>query len=60
MRSGKTPVEMELLPRWSNYKIGYKIFEKYAKENPDVLIEEWTQLPACEIGEQSHYQDKFN
>ncbi|WP_245208213.1 DUF2268 domain-containing putative Zn-dependent protease [Sediminibacillus dalangtanensis] len=48
------------LPRWSNYKIGYKIIEKYVEENPDVPIEEWTQLPAVEILELSHYQDKFN
>ena len=37
-----------ILP-WTNYKIGYEIMESFLIENPDVSLEEWTQMPAKDI-----------
>ncbi|MCM3720055.1 DUF2268 domain-containing protein [Fictibacillus phosphorivorans] len=43
------------IPRWSNYKIGYKITQSFIKNNPDVSIDEWTKLDYNEILKGSDY-----
>ncbi|WP_205961753.1 DUF2268 domain-containing protein [Psychrobacillus vulpis] len=43
---------------WSNYKIGHEIMEGFLEKNPDVPVEEWTQMPAEDILLKSEYKDK--
>ncbi len=41
----------------SNYKIGYEIMESFLIENPDVSLEEWTQMPAEDIYAKSNFKE---
>jgi uncharacterized protein YjaZ len=43
------------IPMWSNYKIGYQIMKSFSENNPDISIEEWTNLDAKEIVKRSKY-----
>lgn len=47
------------IPYWSDYKIGYQIMQDFIKNNPDVSIEEWTQMNAVEILELSLFEERF-
>lgn len=44
-----------ILP-WTNYKIGYEIMESFLMENPDVSLEEWTQMSVKDIYAKSNLQ----
>lgn len=43
------------LLRWSNYRIGHQIMESFLKENPDVPVQEWTEMSAEDILLKSKY-----
>lgn len=47
------------IPPWSDYKIGYQIIQDFIKNNPDVSIEDWTQMNASEILEKSRFEERF-
>ncbi|WHX28088.1 DUF2268 domain-containing putative Zn-dependent protease [Virgibacillus halodenitrificans] len=46
------------LPQWANYKIGNKIMDSFIEENPNITIDDWTDMPANEILEKSKYAEK--
>ncbi|WP_404469827.1 DUF2268 domain-containing protein [Sutcliffiella horikoshii] len=43
------------IPKWSNYRIGYRIMEDFLEKNPEVTLEEWTETRADEILELSGF-----
>ncbi|WP_404448658.1 DUF2268 domain-containing protein [Sutcliffiella horikoshii] len=43
------------IPKWSNYRIGFRIMEDFLEGNPDVTLEEWTEMRADEILELSGF-----
>jgi len=43
------------IPKWSNYRIGYRIMEDFLRGNPNVTLEEWTEMRADEILELSGF-----
>ncbi|KPB03278.1 DUF2268 domain-containing protein [Bacillus sp. CHD6a] len=43
------------IPKWSNYRIGYRIMEDFLEGNPEVTLEEWTEMRADEILELSEF-----
>lgn len=44
------------IPKWANYKIGYKIVENFLEQNPDTSVLEWTTMDADELVKQTDYQ----
>ena len=46
-------------PRNAGYKIGYNIMQEFIKNNPEISIEEWTDMDAREILEKSGYEEKM-
>ncbi|ART75431.1 hypothetical protein B4U37_04950 [Sutcliffiella horikoshii] len=42
-------------PKWSNYRIGYRIMEDFLKRNPELTLEQWTEMRADEILELSGF-----
>lgn len=44
------------IPKWANYKIGYRIMEDFLGKNPELTLEEWTQMRADEILELSGFR----
>ncbi len=44
-----------LLPKWSNYKIGFEIMQLFLAENPEVTVDEWTFMRADEIINKTNY-----
>jgi uncharacterized protein YjaZ len=50
MRTGN-----RIIPKWSDYRIGYQIMQDFLKDNPDVPINEWTFMDADQILEKSHF-----
>lgn len=47
------------IPPMSDYNIGYQIMQDFIKNNPDVSIEEWTDMRADEILELSQFEKRF-
>lgn len=47
-----------VMPRWSDYRIGYHIMQEFLKQNPNVSIEEWTFMDTDKILEMSGFLDK--
>ena len=45
------------IPMWSNYTIGYQVMEKFLEHNPNLTIEEWTQMGSKDILEKSKVKD---
>ncbi len=45
------------IPKWSNYKIGFKIVESYLSHHPDVSIKEWTMMDESEMVRGSDYSE---
>nr|WP_259547043.1 DUF2268 domain-containing protein [Heyndrickxia oleronia] len=43
---------------WSDYRIGYKIMQDYLSKNPDVPVEEWTNMNSEDILRKSNFVDK--
>ncbi|TYS67434.1 hypothetical protein FZC76_12635 [Sutcliffiella horikoshii] len=43
------------IPKWSNYRIGYRIMEDFLERNPEVTLEQWTEMRADEILELSGF-----
>ncbi|WP_226683247.1 DUF2268 domain-containing protein [Sutcliffiella horikoshii] len=43
------------IPKWSNYRIGYRIMEDFLMENPELTLGEWTEMRADEILELSGF-----
>ncbi|WP_339149279.1 MULTISPECIES: DUF2268 domain-containing putative Zn-dependent protease [unclassified Sutcliffiella] len=46
------------IPKWSNYRIGYRIMKDFLERNPDVTIEKWTEMRAEEILELSGFEEE--
>ena len=51
--------DYEEFPYWTGYTIGYNIVQEYIKNNPNVSIEEWTNIEAKDILENSRYEKRF-
>ena len=51
--------DYEEFPHWTGYTIGYNIVQEYIKNNPNVSIEEWTNIEAKDILENSRYEKRF-
>jgi len=47
-------------PFASVYTIGYRIMQDFFKNNPDVTLQEWTDMEAEDIFRKSNYEAKFN
>ncbi|MDL4843026.1 DUF2268 domain-containing protein [Aquibacillus rhizosphaerae] len=47
------------IPDRANYTIGKEIMEEFLDENPNIPIEEWTNMPANEILLESKYEESF-
>ncbi|WMM24461.1 DUF2268 domain-containing putative Zn-dependent protease [Tissierella sp. MB52-C2] len=47
------------IPRNCGYTIGYNIMQAFIKNNPDVSVEEWTNMDAKEILEKSGYEESL-
>ncbi|KMM38459.1 DUF2268 domain-containing protein [Guptibacillus hwajinpoensis] len=45
------------IPRWSNYKIGFKITESYITNHPELSIRDWTVKSGEEIVHGSHFSE---
>lgn len=45
------------IPRWSNYKMGFKIVESYLRHHPDISIEEWTMMDESKMVLGSDYSE---
>ncbi|MCG1023231.1 DUF2268 domain-containing putative Zn-dependent protease [Sutcliffiella horikoshii] len=45
------------IPKWSNYRIGYRIMGDFLENNPGVTLEEWTKMRAEEILELSGFEE---
>jgi hypothetical protein len=46
------------IPTWSTYNIGYQVMESLLEENPNLPIEEWTQMSSKDILEKSEFKVK--
>jgi len=46
------------IPTWSTYNIGYQVMESMLEENPNLSIEEWTQMSSKDILEKSEFKVK--
>lgn len=46
------------IPPWSTYNIGYQVMESLLEENPNLSIEEWTQISSKDILEKSKFKVK--
>lgn len=47
------------IPPLSDYSIGYQIMQDFLKNNPEVSIEEWTEMKAADILELSRFEERF-
>lgn len=47
------------ITHWTNYRAGYQITQSFLKNNPEVSIEEWTELVPKEIILGSEFKDFF-
>lgn len=47
------------IPRNCGYRIGYTIMQEFIKNNPDVSVEEWTNMDAREIFKKSGYKESL-
>lgn len=45
--------------KYAGYNIGYNIMQNFIKNNPNVSIEEWTEMDAEEILEKSKYSENL-
>ncbi|SFJ69719.1 Predicted Zn-dependent protease [Halobacillus dabanensis] len=45
----------EGIPELAMYRIGYQIVKGYIKENPDAMLEEWTNISSEEMLEESPF-----
>lgn len=43
------------IPKWSNYRMGYRIMEDFLERNPEVTLEQWTEMRADKILELSGF-----
>lgn len=48
----------DVIPRWSDYKIGFVIMQEFIQKHPVVSVEEWTKMAPDEILERSGYSNK--
>ncbi|MFD1851813.1 DUF2268 domain-containing putative Zn-dependent protease [Oceanobacillus bengalensis] len=48
------------LPEYYGYSEGYKIVKSFLELNPDVTVEQWTNLTAKKIYEEGRYVDNYN
>ncbi|OCA81686.1 hypothetical protein A8F94_22785 [Bacillus sp. FJAT-27225] len=48
-----------IIPKWSDYRIGYGMMQDFLKQNPAYPISEWTFMNADEILEKGHFAKKF-
>lgn len=44
-----------VIPKWSDYKIGYQIMQDFLQKNPDIPIKEWTFMDSDEILKRSRF-----
>ncbi|MGM0845668.1 MAG: DUF2268 domain-containing protein [Bacillota bacterium] len=47
------------IPFWTNYKIGYGITQSFLENNPDISVEEWTEMVPKEIILGSEFEKVF-
>ncbi|MDO6654570.1 DUF2268 domain-containing protein [Anaerobacillus sp. 1_MG-2023] len=45
------------IPKWSNYKLGFKIVESYLRHHPEASMKEWTMMDEREIVRGSDYSE---
>lgn len=43
------------IPKWSNYRMGYRIMEDFLERNPEVTLEQWAEMRADKILELSGF-----
>ncbi|WLR59057.1 DUF2268 domain-containing protein [Guptibacillus hwajinpoensis] len=45
------------IPKWSNYKLGFKIVESYLRHHPEATMKEWTMMNEREMIRGSDYNE---
>lgn len=55
----ETPEGCKKIPCPCGYAIGYNIVQEFIENNPEVTIDEWTDMKAIDILEKSGYEDSL-